>query len=305
MMMWIGFGALIIALLVLDLSVFHRKNREIKSKEAFIWTAFWILLAFAFGAGIFIFQGSENALQYLTGYVIEKSLSVDNLFVFLAVFSYFQVQPAYQHKVLFYGIISALVMRGLLIFLGITLIHQFSWIFYILGFLLIALAIRLFFQKDLSPNPQKNILIKSLERRIQLAEDTSHFFIKYNGKWRATKLLWVLFAIEITDLVFAVDSIPAIFAVTQDPFIIYSSNIFAMLGLRSLYFVLSASKQFFYYLKYGLAIVLGFVGLKMLFSYYVHIPTILSLLVVLLILAMSVIVSIMFPKRQFSNNKPE
>ena len=293
---WIGFGFLVLTLLTLDLVIFHRKAHVIKIKEAFLWTGFWVFLALLFNAFLYVFQGSEVALQFLTGYLIEKSLSIDNLFVFVVIFSYFQVPLIYQHRVLYLGILGALLMRGIMIVLGLTLMAKFHWIVYVFGSILLITAVRLGFQKEINKHPQDSLIIKFFSRHMGLArQEEGRFLIRHHGRWQVTRLFFVLLIIELTDLIFAIDSIPAIFAVTQDPFIIYSSNVFAMLGLRSLYFALAGGMQFFHYLKWGLAIILGFVGAKMLISDYFPIPTFVSLLVIISILGFSVWASVLFP----------
>jgi tellurite resistance protein TerC len=292
---WIGFNAFVLIMLALDLGVFHKKTHEVKVKEALIWTAVWIALAMVFNAGIFHFFGKEKAVEFLTGYVIEKSLSVDNIFVFIMVFSYFQIPTKYQHKVLFWGVLGALVMRAIFIFAGVALISKFHWIIYIFGGFLIFTGFKMLFQEDKPIEPEKNPLIK-LVRKILPVSNELHgdkFIIKQGAKTIATPLLLVLVLIEFTDLIFAVDSIPAILAISKDPFIVYTSNVFAIMGLRSLYFALSGITQYFVYLKYGLAAILIFVGTKMLIVDFYKVPVLLSLLIIVTILAISVIASLM------------
>ena len=292
---WIGFNAFVLIMLALDLGVFHKKTHEVKVKEALIWTAVWIALAMVFNAGIFHFFGKEKGVEFLTGYVIEKSLSVDNIFVFIMVFSYFQIPTKYQHKVLFWGVLGALLMRAIFIFAGVALISKFHWIIYIFGGFLIFTGFKMLFQEDKPIEPEKNPLIK-LVRKILPVSNELHgdkFIIKQGAKTIATPLLLVLVLIEFTDLIFAVDSIPAILAISKDPFIVYTSNVFAIMGLRSLYFALSGITQYFVYLKYGLAAILIFVGTKMSIVDFYKAPVLLSLLIIVTILAISVIASLM------------
>ncbi len=292
---WIGFNAFVLIMLALDLGVFHKKTHEVKVKEALIWTAVWIALAMVFNAGIFHFFGKEKGVEFLTGYVIEKSLSVDNIFVFIMVFSYFQIPTKYQHKVLFWGVLGALVMRAIFIFAGVALISKFHWIIYIFGGFLVFTGFKMLLQEDKPIEPEKNPLIK-LVRKILPVSNELHgdkFIIKQGAKTIATPLLLVLVLIEFTDLIFAVDSIPAILAISKDPFIVYTSNVFAIMGLRSLYFALSGITQYFVYLKYGLAAILIFVGTKMSIVDFYKVPVLLSLLIIVTILAISVIASLM------------
>lgn len=299
---WIGFFTLIIGILVLDLGVFHRKDHEIKIKEAFIWTVVWISLALVFNLFLYLWQGQEMALQFLTGYLIEKSLSVDNIFVFSVVFAYFHVPKAYLHRVLFWGILSALIMRGIMIAIGVALITRFQWITYIFGVFLIITAIKLLFERKGGEHLDQRFLVRLFRKMIPFSPHFhgNAFFIKENG-WKATPLFLTLLVLEISDLVFAIDSIPAIFALTQEPFIIYTLNIFAILGLRSLYFVLANVLGRFYYLKFGLSAILGFVGLKMLLAHLYKIPIGISLSIILLILITSIFFSILFPPKKLKS----
>src|SRR5574339_1223558 len=273
--LWIGFNAFVLFMLALDLGVFHRHSHVVSTREAAIWSVVWISLAMLFNAGIYFFwnvlspasmyTNSEASLAFFTGYLIEKSLSVDNIFVFVLIFTYFAVPAAYQHRVLFWGIIGALLMRGTLIAVGATLLKEFHWIIYIFGAFLIFTGIKMALHRNEEVHPENNPLIKLLRRIMPVSEnyEGDQFFIRRAGKLIATPLLLVLLMVESTDLIFAVDSIPAIFAVTNDPFIVYTSNVFAILGLRSLYFLLSNVMNKFQYLKIGLACVLTFVGVKM------------------------------------------
>lgn len=297
--MWVGFNCLVLLLISIDLFVFHRNSHEVKMKEALTWSAVWITLAMIFNVGVYSWFGQEAALQFFTGYIIEKSLSVDNLFVFLMVFAYFKVPPKYQHKILFWGIIGALVMRAILIVVGAALIAEFHWIIYIFGGFLVLTGIRMVFQEEEHVNPEKNIVIKIFRRFFPVTESfhADNFFVRHAGKLMATPLFLVLVSVEFTDLVFALDSIPAIFAITPDPFIIYTSNVFAILGLRALYFALSGVMNLFYYLKFGLAAVLVFVGTKMVIIDFYKIPIGLSLRVVAMILVIAVVASIVRQRR--------
>ena len=307
---WIGFNAFVLLMLVLDLGIFHRKSHEVKIKEALVWTGVWVALALFFNIGIYFFytpppglKPIDSAMQFFTGYIIEKSLSVDNIFVFVLIFSYFKVRPEYQHKVLFWGILGALVMRAIFIFTGVALINKFAFVIYIFGAFLILTGIKLALEKDKKINPGKNPLLKLFKKfyKVSTEFDNGKFFTKENGKRIATPLLVVLVVVETTDLIFAVDSIPAILAVSRDPFIVYSSNVFAILGLRALYFALAGLMKLFHYLHYGLAAVLVLVGIKMILNHHFEteiISTEISLISVLLILAVSVIFSIKYPANQ-------
>jgi tellurite resistance protein TerC len=294
--LWVGFNVFVLAMLALDLGVFHRKAHSISIKEALIWSFVWIALAMTFNAGIYFFSGPEPALQFFTGYLIEKSLSVDNIFVFVLLFTSFSVPAVYQHRVLFWGILGALVMRGTMIALGAVLLETFHWIIYLFGAFLIITGIRMAFQRaeQAEVRPEHNRLLKLVRRLVPVTQDYEgdHFVVRRGGKVLVTPLLLVLLVIETTDLIFALDSIPAIFAVTQDPFLVYTSNIFAILGLRSLYFVFAGAVSKFYYLKLALAVVLSFVGVKMVISDIYPIPTVLSLLVIVLVLVAAIVASI-------------
>jgi tellurite resistance protein TerC len=298
---WLVFGAIIFVLLVLDLKVFHRKSSVITIKQSLMWTAFWISLALLFNMGIWLWHGGKPALNFLTCYLIEESLSVDNLFVFLMVFSFFAVPAAYQHKVLFWGIVGAIVLRLAFIELGATLLENFGWVFYIFGAFLIIAALRMAFQKEKELHPEKNPILKLLRKFIGVTDnyEGDRFFIKRFGKYVATPLFIVIIVIETTDLVFAMDSIPAAFSITTDKFIVYTANIFAILGLRSLYFALAGIMPLFHYLKYGLVIVLMFVGVKMIVEhrYHYEVPTAIALGVVIVVLVVAVIASIIRNRR--------
>ena len=287
-------------MLIIDLAVFHKEDQEEGIKKALVWTGVWIAMALVFGIGVYHYMGSQVALDYYTGYLIEKSLSVDNIFVFLLVFSYFKVPPQYQHKVLFWGIFGALVMRFFFIFTGVALLERFHWIIYVFGAFLVFTGIKLAFEKDKEVHPERNPILK-LVRRIFPTTKSYHgskFFIRRMGKLIATPLFIVLIVIETTDLVFALDSIPAILAITRDEFIVYSSNAFAILGLRALYFAVSGIMRLFHYLHYGLALILIFVGVKMLMAEFYHIPTPYALAFIGITLTVSVIASVMYPKEE-------
>lgn len=295
---WVCFIGFVLFMLVLDLGVFHRKSHEIKIKEALIWSAVWISLALIFNYGIYVFLGKEKAIEFLTGYIVEKSLSVDNLFVFIMLFTYFKVDVKHQHKVLFWGILGALVMRAIFIFAGVALINKFHWIIYILGALLIFTGIKMLFHKEENIDPDRNPLVKLFKKIFPVTEKEhgDKFFVQLNGRTVATPLFIVLLMVEFTDLIFAVDSIPAILAITNDTFIIFSSNVFAILGLRALYFALAGITKYFYYLKYGLSAILVFVGIKMTIVDFYKVPIVSSLLVISGILIISVVVSVLRPK---------
>ena len=297
---WAGFNAFVLLMLAIDLGVFHRKAHAVKVKEAVIWTAIWVSLAFVFASGVYHFKGTGPALEFVAGYLIEEALSVDNLFVFLILFSYFKVPAAYQHRVLFWGILGALIMRATLILVGAALIAKFHWVMYLFGAFLVFTAIKLAMQKEEGVDPGNNPIVRTVRRFIPISGEFSgtQFFVRIDGKRMATPLFLVLLTVEFTDLVFALDSIPAIFAVTQDTFIIYTSNVFAILGLRSLYFALAGIMDMFHYLKIGLSVILGFVGVKMLIVSYYKIPIGISLAVVGGLLALSIAASVIWPKRE-------
>jgi tellurite resistance protein TerC len=293
------FTLFILALLLLDLGVFQRKEREIKIKEALGWSAVWISLALIFNLGIVFWRGKESALQFLTGYLIELSLSVDNLFVFLLIFLFFRVPASYQHKVLFWGILGAQVMRGLLIGVGVVLISRFHWILFLFGAFLVITGVKMAFQKETAEvRPERNVVVRFFKKFMPVTPGYhgSRFFLKLDGRRYATLLFIVLIVVETTDLLFALDSIPAIFAITTDPFIVYTSNIFAILGLRSLYFALAGLMNLFHYLKIGLSVILTFVGVKMLLAEVYPIPITLALGIVAGVLAFSILASVIWPK---------
>ncbi len=305
-LLWIGFNIFVLAMLILDLGVFHRKAHVVKIKEALLWSAVWIALALMFNLGIYFWRGEEVALEFLTGYLIEKSLSVDNIFVFVMVFSYFRVPALYQHKVLFWGILGALIMRAIFIAAGISLIQNFHWVIYIFGSLLILTGIKMAVQKDKEIHPEKNPLVNLFRRFMPISgrSEGGKFFVKQNNRLFATPLFVVLLVVETTDLIFAVDSIPAILAVTLDPFIVYTSNVFAILGLRALYFALAGIMNLFHYLNYGLAGILIFVGVKMLIADFYKFPIVVALGVIAGILAISIIASLLRPRKEEARDTP-
>lgn len=296
--LWVGFNVFVLIMLALDLGVFHRKTHEVNIKEALIWSFVWFALAMAFNYGVYLYMGKVKALEFLTGYVLEKSLSVDNIFVFILVFTFFKVPSLYQHKILFWGILGALVMRIILIFAGVALLTKFHWLIYVFGAFLIFTGIKMLLQKDQHIEPEKNILVRLFKKVYPVTNEyhQDKFFVKQNGKNFATPMFVVLLVIEFTDLVFAVDSIPAILAITNDSFIVYTSNVFAILGLRSLYFALSGVMKYFRFLKIGLSVILVFVGTKMCIVDFYKFPILLSLGIIISILVISVAVSLIKPK---------
>ncbi|HNJ71467.1 MAG TPA: TerC family protein [bacterium] len=298
-LMWIGFNVFVLLMLALDLGIFHKKSHSVGMKEALIWSGVWITLAMVFNIGVYHYMGSEAAMQFLTGYVIEKSLSVDNIFVFVLIFSYFAVPAEYQHKVLFWGIIGALIMRAILIAVGAALISEFHWIIYIFGGFLIITGIKMLVQKEMEIHPESNPVVRFFKKFMSVTPsfEGDRFFVKKDAKTWATPLFVVLLIVEFTDLIFAVDSIPAIFAITTDPFIVYTSNVFAILGLRSLYFALASVIEKFHLLKLGLALVLIFVGVKMTIVDFYKIPVVIALAVVASILSISVVLSLLIPAK--------
>lgn len=297
--LWIGFSVFILLMLSLDLGLLNRKAHTIKYREAATWSIVWVTLALLFAGLVFYYQGSNRGLEFLTGYLIELSLSVDNLFVFLLIFSYFKVPSKYQHRVLFWGVMGALVMRLTMIFVGAALINRFHWVIYIFGAFLVYTGIKMFSQEELDIQPEDNPVVRLVTRYIPITRhyEEQKFFTRVNGKLVGTLLLLVLVILEVTDLVFAVDSIPAIFAITTNTFIVYTSNVFAILGLRSMYFLLAGVVEKFQYLKMGLAIVLTFIGAKMLVvAVGIHIPIWFSLVFVAVVLLSSVAASLIWPK---------
>lgn len=301
--LFIVFNVVVFAMLILDLKVFQRKAHRIGMKEAAIWSVIWISLALLFNLFVWYDLGHQKALEFFTGYLIEKSLSVDNLFVFIVIFSYFSVPAIYHHRVLYWGILGALVMRGIFIASGLILIQKFHFIIYVFGIFLIFTGIKMFFEKEKEVHPERNIFVRILKRFLPVTNqyEGEKFFVRNAGKLFATPLLIVLVVIETTDVVFAVDSIPAIFAITRDPLIVYTSNIFAILGLRALYFLLANMMDRFVYLKYGLAVVLTLVGIKMTISDFVKIPTLYSLGAIAFVLAASITISLLHKPKRIEN----
>jgi TerC family integral membrane protein len=294
LVLWIAFNIFVLGMLAIDLGVFHRKAHAVSIREASIWSAVWIILALVFNFAIYLFWGQDKALEFLTGYVIEKSLSVDNLFVFLMIFQYFATPSMYQHRILFWGIVGALIMRAIFIATGAALLEAFHWMIYVFGAFLIITGAKMLLQGDQKLKPDKNPVVRLFQRWIPITNEYQgqRFFVRKEGKIQATLLMLVLVVVETTDVIFAVDSIPAIFAITRDPFIVYTSNVFAILGLRALYFLLAGVMEMFTYLKVGLSIVLCFVGAKMMVVDLYEIPIGVSLGVVGGILTLSVLASV-------------
>ena len=308
--LWVGFLILILALLALDLGVLNRKAHVIKAKEALLWTAFWVFLSLIFNVVIYYMyqhhwlgigehvggevSGGDAALKFFTGYLIEKSLSLDNIFVIALIFSYFKVAAMYQHRVLFWGILGALIMRGIMILAGVALIQKFIWMVYVFGGMLIITSIKMLTTRHDKLEPEKNPLVKFTRRLYPVSPkfEGKHFFTRIGGKRAITPLFLVLLVIESTDVLFAIDSIPAIFAITYDPFIVFTSNVFAILGLRSLYFALAAVIEKFKYVKFSLMIILAYVGIKMILTYHYKIPTYISLIVICVLLVVGILASI-------------
>ena len=293
--MWIGFTVFVLAMLVLDLGVFHRKAHEVRAREALSLTAFWVALALLFNLGVYFWLGPQRGLEFLTGYLIEKALSVDNIFVFILVFAAFSVPAKFQHRTLFWGVLGALVMRGLFIFLGSALLQRFHWVAYVFGAFLVFTGLKVLLQREAEVHPERNPLFRLFQRIVPSVGTyrEGKLTVVEGGKRYATPLLLVLVAIEVTDLIFAVDSIPAIFAVTKDPFIVYTSNIFAILGLRALYFAIAGVIGKIRYLKVGLSLILVFVGAKMLVAGLYEIPILASLAAIAALLAGTVVASLL------------
>ena len=290
---WIAFNAFVLGMLALDLGVFHRKAHAVTMREAGVWSAVWVALALAFNAGLYFVWGAEPALQFLTGYLIEKSLSVDNVFVFVMLFSFFAVPEKYQHRVLFWGVLGALVMRGLFIMAGAYMLQQFHWIIYVFGAILLITGIKMARRVE-AYDPSSNTVLKFARRRLPLTDryHGQRFWVREGSKWVATPLFLVLLLVEATDLLFAIDSIPAIFAVTQEPFLVYTANVFAILGLRAMYFLLAGVVHRFVYLKYGLAAVLVFVGAKMMLVDVYKVPVPASLAVIAILIGGAIVLSL-------------
>ena len=298
--LWAAFNVFVLIMLALDLGIFHRKSHTVSIREALTWTGIWFGLAMLFNLFVYYQFGKEKSIEFFTGYLIEKSLSVDNIFVIIMVFSFFSVPERYQHKVLFWGILGALVMRVVFIFAGIELIHKFHWLMYVFGGFLIVTGIRMATGNGVKLDPDGNPMVKLVRKIFPVTNSFmgDNFFVRLNGRLWATPLFVVVIVIEGTDLIFAVDSIPAILAISDDPFIVYTSNVFAILGLRSLYFALSGIEKYFHYLKYGLATILVFVGAKMALVDLVKIPVEISLIVIVFVLGFSMLASIAIAKPQ-------
>lgn len=296
---WIGFNLFVIVMLTLDLGVFNRRAHSIGFREALCWSALWVALATAFGCIVYFWRGRGSSLEFATAYLIELSLSVDNLFVFLVIFRYFRVPDELQHRVLFWGILGALITRGIFIVAGVGLIQRFHWIVYVFGALLVWSGIKLLRQADQEIHPEKNPLLRVFRRWIPVTEDYvgNKFWVRQPGLY-ATPLVVVLLVVETTDVLFAVDSIPAVLAITLDVFIVYTSNVFAIMGLRSMYFAVAGMLDLFEYLHYGLSAVLILIGGKMLASHYYTVPTHIALATVVAVLAISVAASVAFPKKR-------
>lgn len=297
---WAVFNGIVILLLLLDLGVFHRSAERVSVRQALFWSAFWIALSLAFNGWIYHTHGSEKGMEFLAGYILEKSLSVDNLFVFLLIFSYFKVPAELQHRVLFFGIIGALVLRGIFIYLGVTLVREASWILYFFGAFLVYSGFKLLTHSDDDDANPENAIVRAIRKRIKLTDGyrDQKFFVIEDGVRKATPLFLVLIAVETSDVLFAVDSIPAVFGVTKDPFIVYTSNVMAILGLRALYFALAGLVEYFHYLKYGLSFILIFIGCKMLGEKYIHLPISVELGIIGLLLGTSVAASLIFPAKK-------
>jgi len=305
---WVGFISCVVIFLAVDLGLFHRQAHVVRFKEALAWTTVWCTLALLFAVGLAPLRGKEEALEFLTGYIIELSLSMDNVFVIALIFTYFRVPSQFQHRVLFWGILGALIMRGAMIGLGSVLIVKFHWMLYVFGAFLVFTGIRMLFADEVGVHPEKNLIIRMTRKFFPVASefDGQKFLTRQHGRWVLTPLALVLLTVETTDLIFAVDSIPAIFAVTQKPFIVFTSNVFAILGLRSLYFVLAGAIDYFRYLKFGLSVVLIFIGGKMLAEIWGYsVATTLSLAIVAGIILISMMASLFLARREVPGNKHE
>ncbi len=309
LLLFILFNIFILFLLALDLGVFHRKDEPVSVREAAVWSVIWIALSLVFNLGLYFWvkertgsaaEATRVSLEFLTGYLMEKALSVDNIFVFIVIFSYFGVPPKYHHRVLFWGVLGALIMRGIFIALGAVLIARFDWVLYVFGIILIVSGWKMAFGSGEQVHPDKNIFIRLARKffRVEPGFDSHNFIIRRQGKIYITTLFLVLITVETTDVVFAVDSIPAVFGITRDPFIVYSSNVFAILGLRALYFLLAGVMNTFYYLKFGLSLILVFIGCKMLVEDFVHVPIVVSLTVVGLVLTVAIAASLVRNRRR-------
>ncbi|CAN5236699.1 TerC family protein [soil metagenome] len=302
--LWVSFNLFVLLMLALDLGVFHKKSHKVTVREALLWTCVWITLAMIFNLFVYYYFDKNKALEFFTGYLIEKSLSVDNIFVIIMIFSYFKVPEAYQHKVLFWGILGALVMRAVFIVIGVELIHQFHWLIYVFGIFLMFTGIKMLTAGDLKLEPEKNPLVRLTQKIFPITSnfENDKFFVRKVAKWWATPLFLVVILIETTDLIFAVDSIPAVLAISEDSFIVYTSNVFAIMGLRSLYFAVAGVEKNFHHLKYGLSAVLVFVGVKMCITDLIKIPVEISLILILFVLTIAMVSSRLFPKNATSDS---
>lgn len=300
---WLIFGAVVFTALFLDLSVFHRNPHKISLKEALLLSAFWIALGLAFGVFVYFDRGYDRAVEYFTGYLLEKALSLDNIFVFILIFSYFKVPEEYRHKVLFWGVLGAIVFRAIFIFAGLELIKHFHWVVYIFGVILIVSAIKLLTTEEKEFHPEQTLVYRIAKRLIPLRPHNGdgRFFIKEGGRLYATPMFLTLLFVESSDIMFAIDSVPAILAISKDPFVVYTSNIFAILGLRSLYFAAAGVLPLFHYLHYGLSFILGFIGVKMLVSEFYKIPVEVSLLLIGSAIFLSVVASLVVKKKESNN----
>jgi tellurite resistance protein TerC len=298
LLFWILFNLFVLAMLALDLGVFNRRAHSVRFREALVWSGMWVALAAAFGVIVYFWHGRAASLEFATGYLIELSLSIDNLFVFLVIFRYFRVPGELQHRVLFWGILGALVTRGIFILAGVTLIQRFHWLIYVFGALLVYSGIKLLQESDKEVNPEKNPVLRLFRKWMPVTDDYvgEKFWVRQPGLY-ATPLVIVLLVVETTDIVFAVDSIPAVLAITLNAFIVYTSNVFAILGLRSMYFAVSGMMEWFEYLHYGLSVVLILIGAKMLVSHYVQVPTAVALGTVAGVIAVSVVASLVWPHK--------
>ena len=298
LLFWILFNLFVLAMLALDLGVFNRRAHTVRFREALVWSGMWVALAAAFGVIVFFWHGRAASLEFATGYLIELSLSIDNLFVFLVIFRYFRVPAALQHRVLFWGILGALITRGIFILAGVSLIQRFHWLIYVFGALLVYSGIKLLQESDKEVNPEKNPVLRLFRKWMPVTDDyvAEKFWVRQPGLY-ATPLVIVLLVVETTDIVFAVDSIPAVLAITLNAFIVYTSNVFAILGLRSMYFAVSGMMEWFEYLHYGLSVVLILIGAKMLVSHYVQVPTAVALGTVAGVIAVSAVASLVWPRK--------
>jgi len=296
-MLWAGFIVFVLTMLVIDLGVFHRKAHEVSLKEAGVWSAVWVALAVVFNVGVYTWFGPERGLEFTTGYLIEKALAVDNIFVFVVIFSAFAIPAIYQHRILYWGVLGALVMRAVFILVGGAFLQRFHWAIYVFGAILAITGIKLLVQRDQEIHPERNPVVRAFQKIFPVTHELEDgkFVVLREGRRYATPLLIALVAVEVTDLIFAVDSIPAIFAITTDPFIVFTSNIFAILGLRSLYFLLAGVITKFVYLKVGLSVVLIFVGAKMLLTDFYKVPILVSLGIIAGVLGLSIVVSLLKP----------